>query len=343
MKCVKIEDARKLAVSEMDEPTSKNGSVVFKVESCGICGSDIHYWDSGEPKGLVLGHEFAGTVIDPGNRSDLKVGDRITGLPISPCGLCKACKSGNPQYCKLTWSKAVGLSLTNSGGYAEVSSCRSDLVKKIPDNVSFDQAAMVEPSAVSLHAVNLGKIKKGDKVLVIGGGIIGLMCAEFAKMQGADYVVMLETNEMRGKKAIKYGCVDEFYNAMDENTVPKLIEKTIGGFDVVLECCGNSPAVSEAIMSVRNGGTIVLVGVSLVPVTVPLVMSVMGEVTIQGAIAYTVGEFEEVIELISEGKIDVEKYIDDKVGLDKVQESFERLTSGKDSAVKIIINPNRSV
>lgn len=337
MKCVKIVDKRKFEVVEENDVESKNGNVVFKVNACGICGSDIHYWDNGEPKGLIMGHEFAGTVIDPGNREDLKVGDRITGLPISPCGVCHACKSGNPQYCKLTWTKAVGLSLTNSGGYAEISSCRSDMVKKLPDSISDEAASMVEPSAVSLHAVNLANIKGGENVLVIGAGIIGLMCAEFAKLKGAKYVALLETNEMRGKKALNFGKVDEYYNALDGNVIPELIEKTIGGFDVVFECCGNSPAVSEAIMAVKPGGKIILVGVSTEPVTTPLVLSVMGEVTMQGAIAYTVNEFEECINLISLKKIDVEKYIDDKVGLDKVQESFERLTSGKDDAIKIII------
>ena len=166
------------------------------------------------------------------------------------------------------------------------------------------------------------------------------MCAEFAKKAGAKYIALLETNEMRGKKSLKYGCVDEYYNAIDANTVPKLVEKTIGGFDVVLECCGNTPAVSEAIMATKPGGTIVLVGVSMTPVTIPTVMTVMGEITMQGAIAYTVNEFENVIDLISKKEINVEKYIDDRVGLDKVQESFVRLTNGKDDAIKIIIHPN---
>lgn len=339
MKCVEITDVKKLAVVERDEPVSKNGSVVFKVNACGICGSDIHYWDAGEPKGLVMGHEFSGTVIDPGNRNDLKIGDRITGLPITPCGVCKACKSNNPQYCKLTWSKAVGLSLTNNGGFAEVSSCRSDMVKKLPDNISDDEASMVEPTAVCLHAVNLANMNGGETVLVIGGGIIGLMCAELAKYKGAKYVALLETNELRGKKALNLGKVDEYYNAMDQASISKLIEKTVGGFDVVLECCGNSPAISEAIMTVRPGGKIVLVGVSTEPVTVPLVVSVMGEVTIQGAIAYTVREFEECINLIVNKEINVLKYIDDRVTLDGVQNAFERLTSGSDSAIKIIIKP----
>lgn len=339
MKCVKILDKRKFEVTETEKPESKNGSVVFKVNACGICGSDIHYWENGEPKGLIMGHEFAGTVIDPGNREDLKVGDRITGLPITPCGLCKACKSGNPQYCKLTWSKAVGLSLTNNGGYAEVSSCRSDMIKKLPDNITDDEASMVEPTAVSFHAVNLATIKGGESVLIIGAGIIGLMCAEFAKLNGAKYVALLETNEMRGNKALSFGKVDEFFDAKDPNSLTSLIEKTVGGFDVVFECCGKSPAVSEAIMAVRPGGEIILVGVSTAPITVPLVMSVMGEVKLQGAIAYTVSEFEECINLIASKQINVNKYIDDRISLDKVEEAFISLTSGKDDKVKIIIKP----
>lgn len=339
MKCVRISGKKKFVVSEMEEPVSKNGSVVFKVLACGICGSDIHYWVNGEPVGLVMGHEFSGVVIDPGNRSDLKVGDRITGLPISPCGVCKACKSGNFQYCKLTWSKAVGLSLTNSGGYAEVSSCRSDMVRKLPSTITDNEASMIEPSAVSLHSVNLSKISGGENVLVIGGGIIGLMCAEFAKLKGAKKVVLLETNVMRGKKSLRFGAVDEFCSANDENVVSKLVQETVGGFDVVLECCGSSAAVREAIMTVRPGGEIVLVGVSSVPITVPLVVSVMSEVSLQGAIAYTVSEFEECIELISNKKINVSKYIDDVVDLEGVQNAFERLTNGNDDAIKIVIKP----
>ena len=340
MKCVKLVDVKKLELSEMEKPVSKDGSVVFKVEAAGICGSDIHNWDNGAPVGLVLGHEFSGTVVDPGSREDLKVGDRITGLPISPCGVCESCKSGSPQYCFKTWSEAVGLALTNPGGYAEYSSCRPDFVKKLPDNVSFDEGCMVEPSAVSLHAINLADVKVGDRVLVVGGGIIGLMAAEFAKKDGASYVGLVEVNPKRGEKAKTYGFVDEYFDARDEKVVEKLMEVSLGGFDKVIECCGNSAAVSESIMAVKPGGTIVLVGVSTAPVTVPLVMSVMREVKMLGAIAYTELEFEDVIRLISEKVIDVEKYIDARVGLDKAQESFERLTSGNDDAIKIVFKPS---
>lgn len=339
MKCVKIKGQKQMEISELEQPKSVNGSVVLKVNSCGICGSDIHYWVSGAQQGLVMGHEFAGTVVDAGTRADLKPGDRVTGLPISPCGKCEPCKSGNPQYCKKTWSEAVGLSLTNPGGYAEYTSCRADMIRKIPDNVTDDEAAMVEPSAVALHAINLANIKVGDKVLIIGGGIIGLMSAEFARLNGATYIAMIETNENRGNKALNYGKVDDFYNATDKDVISKMMEITNGGFDKVIECCGSSAAVSEAIMTVKQAGTIVLVGVSLTPITIPTVISVMAEVTIQGAIAYTEKEFDECLKLIADKKLNVEKYIDAKVSLEDAQESFERLTNGNDSAVKIIFKP----
>lgn len=339
MKCVKIKDAQQLEVSQIASPVSDGLKVIFKVDTCGICGSDIHYYMSGEPKGLVMGHEFAGTVIDPGNRKDLKIGDRITGLPISPCGVCEACSSGNVQYCLNTWTEAVGLSLTNSGGYAEVSSCRPDMVLKIPKGVSSREACMVEPSAVSLHAINLANIKVGDKVLIIGGGIIGLMAAEFAKLNGAGNVTLMETNSKRGEKSLKYGAVKEYFNALEDGIIEKILDKNGGGFDKVIECCGSSAAVSEAIMLVKPGGSIILVGVSLDSITIPTVVSVMREITMQGAIAYTKEEFVKCLDLIDKKIIDVKKYIDDVVPLDDAQEAFERLTSGNDDAIKIIFEP----
>ena len=339
MKTVAISGVKSLVLKEMDVPVSKDGSVVIEVKSCGICGSDIHNWDMGAPVGLVMGHEFAGTVVDPGSRKDLEKGDRVTGLPISPCGKCEACRSGNVQYCAETWSEAVGLAVTNPGGYAEYTSCRPDMVRKIPGNVSFDAACMVEPSAVALHAINLADIKIGDKVLIIGGGIIGLMSAEFAKMAGAGYVAILETNKKRGRKAVSYGKINEYYDALKEDTIPTLMTKTNGGFDKVIECCGNSAAVSEALMTVKPGGMVVLVGVSATPITIPLTVGIMKEIDIKGTIAYTPHEFDTCLKLIAEKKLNVTKYIDDLVPLEKAQESFERLTSGKDSAVKIIFKP----
>ena len=341
MKAVAIKDVKEFEIKEIPEPSVDSENVVIDIKKCGICGSDIHYWVAGEPMGLVMGHEYSGVVTSTGQRNDLKVGDRVTALPISPCGHCEACLSGNPQYCPETWNHATGLSLTNPGGLAKKTKVRPDMVLKLPDSVSDEEGAMVEPTAVGLHAIHLADIKVGDKVLVIGGGIIGLVSAMFAKMEGASYVALSETNKERGKKAVKLGVADEWFDAKDTKMVENLVTKTNGGFDIVIECCGNSPAVGTSLMTVEPGGTVVLVGVSLGTVTIPTIVGVMKELTIRGAIGYTKEEFQTCIDLMAEKKIDVLKFIDDIVGLKDVQTSYERLTSGTDDAVKILVDPNK--
>ena len=341
MRCVKLKGIKKFEIGEIDVPVSDGNNVIIDVKKCGICGSDIHYWDAGEPVGLVMGHEYCGVVSDIGSREDLKVGDRVTALPISPCGHCSACLTGNPQYCPDTWSHATGLSLTNPGALAPKMAIRPDMVLKVPDSVSDEEVAMVEPSAVGLHAVHLANIKVGEKVLVIGGGIIGLVTAMFAKMEGASYVALSETNNARGDKSVRLGVADEWYDAKDTKMLEKMSLKTNGGFDVVLDCCGNSPAVSSALMAVRPGGRVILVGVSLGTVTIPTVVAVMRELTIHGSIAYTKEEFQTCIDLMAGKKIEVLKFVDDIVGFDGVQKAYERLTSGDDDAVKILVDPNK--
>ena len=341
MKACAIKGVKQFEIKEIKEPVADGKKVIIDVLKSGICGSDIHYWVNGEPKGLVMGHEFCGRVVDLGDRLDLQVGDRVTALPISPCGECEACRKGEVQYCSKTWSEALGLSIDNPGGLTSRIAVRSDMVIKVPDDMKDEEVAMVEPTAVGLHAAHLGRIAVGDDVLVIGGGIIGLVSAMFAKLEGASRVILTETNEERGRKSVKLGVADEWYNALDSDLVPKMMEKTHGGFDVVIECVGNSAAVNSAITLVKPGGIVVLVGVATDAVPTYTVMAVTKELVVQGAIAYTYDEFKSCIDLIADRKLNVMKFVDDVVPLDGVQKAYERLTNGKDSAIKIIVDPNK--
>ena len=341
MRAVALKGKKEFEIKEIEEPVIDNTNVVVKVLKAGICGSDLHYFEMGEPVGLVMGHEFCGEVIDPGNRDDLKVGDRVTALPISPCGVCPACLSGNPQYCKSTWTHAVGLSLDNPGALTEKIKVRSDMVLKVPDNVSDDEAAMVEPTAVALHGIHLADVKVGSKVLVIGGGIIGLMSAMFAKMEGASFVAVSETNPKRGEKAISLGVADKYYDATSEDMINEVITDTNGGFDIVIECCGNSSAVTSSLVTVKPGGVVVLVGVATGPISIPTVVAVMNELTVKGAIAYTKEEFATCLDLISHKQIEVMQFVSDIVGYDEVENAYKRLTSGSDGAVKILVDPSK--
>ena len=341
MKAVAIKGVKEFEIKDIPEPKGDGKKVIIEVSKTGICGSDIHYWVNGEPKGLVMGHEFAGRVIDPGDRLDLVKGDRVTALPISPCGECEACRNGDVQFCPKTWSEAVGLSVDHPGGLTGKIAVRSDMVLKVPDNVTDEEVAMVEPLAVGLHAAHLGRIAVGDDVLVIGAGIIGLASAEFAKKEGASYVAITETNKARGEKAVDLKVADEYYDATAKDLVEKLMAKTNGGFDVVIECVGNGAAVNSAISMVKPGGIVVLVGVATDAVPTYTVMAVMKELVVQGAIAYTYNEFKSCIDLISRKQVDVLKFVDDIVPLERVQEAYERLTSGTDAAVKILVDPKK--
>ena len=341
MKAVAIKGVKQFEIKDISEPKADGEKVIIEVSKTGICGSDIHYWVNGEPKGLVMGHEFAGVVVDPGDRLDLVKGDRVTALPISPCGKCEACRNGDVQFCPETWSHAVGLSLDNPGGLTSKIAVRSDMVIKVPDNIQDEEVAMVEPLAVGLHAAHLGRIAVGDDVLVIGAGIIGLASAEFAKKEGASYVAITETNKARGQKAVDLKVADEYYDATDKDLVSKLMAKTNGGFDVVIECVGNGAAVNSSISMVKPGGIVVLVGVATDAVPTYTVMAVMKELVVQGAIAYTYNEFKSCIDLISRKQVDVLKFVDDIVPLERVQEAYERLTSGTDAAVKILVDPKK--
>lgn len=342
MRSAVLKGARKIDLEKKENMVGRQGYILIDVLKVGICGSDIHYWVEGNPKNLVMGHEFSGIVIDAADSKKFKEGDRVTALPISPCLKCKNCKEGNVQLCSETWTHAVGLSLDFPGGFGGRVLVREDMVRPLPNNVSYEVGAMIEPAAVALRAVNVSNVKKGDKCLVIGGGIIGLLTAEFLKLKGASYVALTETNEARGSKSVKLGFVDEWFNALDPKLTEKLMNRTNNeGFDVVCDCCGNSPALSSGLMYTKPNGNLTLVGISLGIVQIPLIMGVMKEINIKGSIAYKREEFDEVIELASKGKIHLEKYIDDIVTLDDVQKSFERLTSGMDDAVKILVDPNK--
>lgn len=341
MKAAILDDIKKFKIGDVEKPTPDNEKVIIDVIKTGICGSDIHNWDAGQPKGLIMGHEFTGKVVNPGSRYDLKVGDRVTALPISPCGHCEACETGNPQYCPETWNHAVGLSLDNPGGLTATIAVRPDMVLKLPDNMKDEEGAMVEPTAVGLHAIHLADIRVGDKVLVVGGGIIGLVSAMFAKLEGAEFVAISETNEARGQKSVTLNVADDWFNAKDPNFLNNVMQKTESGFDIVIDCSGNTKAVESELMTVKPGGTIVLVGVSQKPIEFASIIAVMKELTIKGAIGYTKEEFKKCISLIANKKIDVMKFVDDIVPLTDVQKAYERLTSGTDSAVKIIVDPNK--
>ncbi len=337
MRAVCLDDKRKLAVAEVTTPQADGEKVLIKVSSVGICGSDIHIWEQGQRKGLIMGHEFSGTVVDAGALKDsLSIGDRVTVLPLNPCGECEPCKKGNSKGCLNALAACPGI--TAPGAYADYYLARPDMVRKLPDNISDEEATLIEPSAVALRAIRMAGVKPGDKVLVAGGGVIGLLSAAFARIAGASYIALTEANPLRGENAKKMGDVDEVFDGTDEQLVPKLAQASGGGFDYFIDCVGIAPVINTGIMALKKGGKLMLLGINYAPVPISGLMAVIKEIELKGSIGYD-QEFDMVINLMSKQILKTERFISDTIGLDGVQAAFEKLSSGKYPDVKIIIKP----
>lgn len=338
MRAVKLTGKKQLSVVETETPKADGNKVIIRVSRVGICGSDIHIWERGERIGLIMGHEFGGTVVDPGALKDsLNVGDRVAVIPLNPCGECEFCRTGKSKYCSKQRLASPGI--TAPGGYAEYYAARPDMVRKLPDSLSDQEAAMIEPTAVALRAVRMANINPGDKVLITGGGIIGLLCAAWSRIFGAKYVALTEINKLRADKAREMGDVDEVFDAADPELVTKLINATNGGFDRILECAAVEQAVNTGIMTLKKTGRMVLVGVSYAPVPIKTLVAVMNELELKGIIGYTIDEFDMSINLMAKKVILTERFISATTGLEGMQNAFETLHSQTTSDVKILVKP----
>lgn len=338
MKKAVLTGPKQIIIQEADIPKLKSGQVLVKVDYAAICGSDLHQWHAGHPE-IAMGHEFSGTIVDAGD-SEYKEGDRVIFFCGEPCNECAQCKQGQHHLCDLLWARDYsGLSI--DGGFAQYYVGNADKIYKLPDNVSFQQAAMVEPLAVALHGVNQANIKLGDKVLVIGGGIIGQLSGAMARRAGAFYVALSEINAQRMASAKKLGEFDDYFDGADPDVVAKMGQAAGGLFDIVIECTGVGPGLNTALMAIKPGHTVVCIGAPTDAIPVLNILTVLKEIHLVGSIAYSMKEYGvDTVNLISKGGFDPLKYVTDILPLEDIQTGFERLTSGSDPAIKILVKCN---
>ncbi len=237
-----------LRIEDIAMPKAKCGEVVIKVEACGICGTDIHIYEGDEgaaptPSGTVLGHEFSGIVTEVGeNVKNIAVGDRVCVDPNKLCGSCKFCKTAVGHFCE----SMVGIGTTVNGGFEEYCAVPASQIYKIADTTSFEEAAMAEPVACCMHGIDLCDIKTDDKVLVIGGGMIGLIMLELAKNAGAAYVALSEPEAEKRRLAESLGaelCIDP----INEDIKTVLEENGIDRVTKVIECVGRPETMEQAV------------------------------------------------------------------------------------------------
>lgn len=330
-----------MKIQDAPMPEPKDDEVLLKVEYVGICGSDIHGFESGPfipPKDpnqkIGLGHECGGTVVGVGSKvKKIKVGDRVNIEPGIPCGKCKFCLSGHYNICPdvdfLATQPNYRGALTNYITHPE------SLTYKLPDNMDTMEGALVEPAAVGMHAAMEADVKPGKKIVILGAGCIGLMTLQACRVMGATEIVVVDMIEKRLNMAKKLGAM-ETINGGKEDTVARAKE-ILGdlGADIVFETAGARATAAQTTKLVMRGGRIMIVGT--VPGDTPVnFLSINREVKIQTVFRYA-NNYPMTIEAISSGRFDVKSMVTDIYDYKDVQRAFEESLSRKSEIIKGVI------
>lgn len=324
--------------------------VQIKVSKAGICGTDLHEWwagpifmpvDTPHPltgkiAPLTAGHEFSGVIAAVWSQiNTFKVGDRVTSDSATWCGECNNCMKGWHSLCQ----KCAFLGLSRDGCYAEYVNVPVASVFKLPENVSFEWGAMVEPFACALHVLYRSRIMLGESIVIIGTGPIGLMCAHLAKIAGASKIFVIARTESKKRVARKLGAI--VLDPATDDIVEIIKDQTGGqGADIALEVVGAEETIDLSLKVVRTRGRVVLVGF---PEEKPLVdwnTILYNELEVIG-ILNNGGEIPQVIELMANGTLDAEPFITGRIGLSEIiEKGYEELKYNK-GHIKIMVDPTK--
>lgn len=335
MKALIYAEAGMAKLAESDKPVLSDNQVLIKVHAAGICGTDISIISGKHPRakaGLVLGHEFAGEAVQinaGSGESDISVGDKVTAFPLLFCDKCWACTHGCQHVCKTL--RMTGID--EDGGLAEFVKIPLELTCKLPDEMDYEAAALIEPIAVGIHAVDMGNVNPGDKVVVMGAGPIGLIVALSLKRAGVKNIIITDVQPFRLNLANEFGF--ETINCEQADVTEKIDKFTDGqGADVVLECAGSASAAIQMCRIVRSRGRIVLVSVHKDAHPTDLRSINFKEITVVGSRVYTRDNYDQAIKMINETA--VTKLISHRVKLDDALEGIKLMQSGKD-VCKVIV------
>jgi len=331
----------KMGFEQRNIPKVKDNEVLVKLEYVGICGSDLHYYETGaigdyvvKPP-FVLGHEPGGTVVEVGkNVKHLKVGDRVALEPGKTCGHCEFCKTGRYNLCPDVVFFATP---PVDGVFQEYVAHEAELCFKLPDNVSTLEGALIEPLAVGFHAAIQGDAHLGQIAVVMGAGCIGLVSMMALKARGVSEVYVVDIMEKRLKKALELGATGVI-NGANEDVIKKANELTNGaGMDLIIETAGTEITTRQAIQIAKKGSNIVLVGYSKSgEMTLPMSLVLDKELTFKTVFRYR-HIYPMAINAVATGKVNLKGIVTDVFNLDEVQKAMDYSVNNKADIVKAVI------
>jgi len=343
MKALVLEKYNDLVYKDVPDPVISDNEVLVKVKACSICGSDVHGFDGSTGRRIppiIMGHEASGEIVETGkNVINWKPGDRVTfDSTVYPLDDWFTLRG----YYNLSDNREVlGVSpgtYRRHGAFAEFVAIPQHILYRIPDTVTFEQAAMVEAVAVALHAINIGSISTGDVCLAVGAGKIGIFLVKLLKISGAGIVLVTDRNQSSIENALNCGA-DHAFLSNDPGLKKSMLKFTYGrGADISFEAVGKSETVNIAIDLVRKGGKLVLIGNTSPLVDFPLQKVVTGELKVLGSCAIR-GEYETVLELLKSRKITVDDQISAVAGLSEGALWFNRLYKSTGDLKKVILVP----
>ncbi len=335
MKAAVFLGAGNIEVQDLPEPVPEPGEVVIRVGYCGICGSDLEAYATGMYEtGLIIGHEFAGTIVQVGpGVSGWQVGDRVVVGDAVPCGECLSCREGRLDACE----SLTMIGVTHDGGMAECVKFVASGLHRLPAEVTLRQGALAEPLSVALHGVRQSRLKPGDTALVMGAGPIGLLTLQCALLAGARRVVVTEVDPTRAALAGRLGAA-AVLDPRRDNVGVALSRLTGGrGPDLVYICTGAPGPYRDAVSLVRKGGQLFVLGLCVEPVEADFMSVAMGELSIEGSFAGR-AEMAAAVEFIAQRRVDVEALISHEISLDDVvEQGFRHLAVPGSGAVKILV------
>ena len=343
MKALVLEEYNRLIYKDVPEPEFGPDEVLVRVEACGICGSDVHGLDGSTGRRippLIMGHEAAGVIVKAGAKvANFAEGDRITFDSTVYCGRCYFCRRGEINLCDNR--QVLGVSCEEhrrDGAFAEYVSVPQHILYPLPEGISFERAAMVEPVSIAFHAVEITPVSLNDTAVVVGAGMIGLLVVQTLRLAGCGKIIAVDIDSRKLEMARELGA-DEGLN-VKEVDVPAAVQELTEqrGAEIAIEVVGSTPTLNTAILSVKKGGSVTMIGNQSPKAELPLQNAVARQVRIQGSCA-SCGEYPACLDMIASGRINVDALMSKVAPLSEGAEWFKKLYNNEDELMKVILKP----